>query len=51
MKKQRIVITNDAMEINSWIDEGWSVVSVTPQYIGGAFSYVAEGAFCFLIEK
>lgn len=49
--EQRIVITESQIEINSWIENGWQVVSVTAQHITGGHSFTAKGAFCFLIEK
>jgi len=49
--EQRVVITESATEINSWLETGWRIVSVTAQHVTGAHSFTAKGAFCFVIEK
>jgi hypothetical protein len=45
MKKQRVIITNYANDINTHLDKGWYVVSVTSSH------NTSGNYFCFIIEK
>ena len=47
--EQKVVITKNESIINEWLDKGWTIVSVTPQYI--ASSTYNQGAFCFVISR
>jgi hypothetical protein len=45
--KQKVVITKLQADINHWLENGWRVISVTPQHVGTN----PCGSFCFVIEK
>lgn len=47
--EQKVIITKNSSTINDWLEEGWTVVSVTAQYI--VSSSWNEGAFCFVIQR
>lgn len=47
--QQKVVITKNSSTINDWLDKGWTVVSVTAQYI--VSNSWNEGAFCFVIQR
>lgn len=48
--EQKVVITRDEVRINSYIDSGWKVVSVTAQHVSGS-QYGMTGYFCFVLER
>jgi hypothetical protein len=50
MKKQKVIITDSQYDIQHFLDEGWSVVSVTAQHVSTASSYPEKGKFCFILE-
>jgi hypothetical protein len=33
MKSQKFLIIDDVDRVNEWLEKGWEVVSVTPQYV------------------
>jgi hypothetical protein len=47
MKKQWVIITNYANDVNTYLDKGWYVVSVTSSHNTSA----SGNHFCFIIEK
>ena len=49
----KVVITDSQSEINSWLEKGWKIQSVTAQHIagGGQISYTTKAPFCFVISK
>jgi hypothetical protein len=54
--QQKVVITQDQDEINSWLEMGWEIVSVTPQPVAIATgnSYGTQrlsGDWAFVIQK
>ena len=50
-KEQQVVITDYPNDVNSLIDKGWIVVSVTAQHVSTGSSATSKGNFCFLLEK
>lgn len=53
MKEQKVVITSNQNSINSEINKGYRVVSVTAQMVTGkgSSSFVGKGDFCFVLER
>jgi len=57
MKEQKFLIVEDERSINDWLEKGWEVVSVTPQYVshtkGGQWDdpLTARGKFAVVIQK
>jgi hypothetical protein len=49
--EQRVIITDSQYDVQSLIDKGWKVTSVTAQYVTTAHSYTERGKFCFILEK
>lgn len=55
--EQKIIITDSEYEIQKYLDMGWRVISITPQYVStaaGGQRYGSErvnGKFCFLLER
>ena len=55
MKDQKVVITDSESEINTWLNKGWHIISVTAQFMTapntGAYNQtVIGGKFCFVLE-
>lgn len=51
MEEHRVVITSHESNINTYLKDGWLVVSVTPQIVStGGHSHL-ESNFCFVIKK
>ena len=42
MYEFKVVITQNEGKINLFLEEGWKIVSVTAQYIGGNFCFVLK---------
>jgi hypothetical protein len=57
MKSQKFLIIDDVDRVNEWLEKGWEVVSVTPQYVsvsmtGSSYNYKTEvGKFAVVIQK
>jgi hypothetical protein len=49
--EQKVIITDKQSEINSWIEKGWKVVSVTAGHVSTGTSFTAHGMFCFILER
>jgi hypothetical protein len=55
--EQKVVITDSEKTINDWLEKGWSIVSVTAQYVAGyagVNTYSSNnitGKFCYVIER
>lgn len=50
--EQKVIITDSQYDIQSYLDKGWKVVSITAQHIAtGSNTYQVNGKFCFLLEK
>lgn len=55
--EQKVLITDSQYEVQTFLDKGWRVVSVTPQHVsasGGGQIYSTttyEGKFCFVLER
>jgi hypothetical protein len=49
--EQKIIITEVQYEVQSLLDEGWSVVSVTAQHIASGTSFSTTGKFCIILER
>ena len=54
--EQKVVISNDASDVNRWLADGWSIVSITAGYVaadaqGSQFKYCYHGQFCFVLER
>lgn len=56
-KEQKFLIIENPREVNEWLDNGWEVISVTPQHVsvsmvGNSYNYVSEkGKFAVVIQK
>jgi hypothetical protein len=56
-KEQKLIITDKEIDINIYLEAGWEVISVTPQYVsvsmtGGSYNYRTEiGKFAIVIQK
>jgi len=44
-KEQKVIISNSTFEVNSYLDKGWKIVSVTPSHSQSG------NYFCFVIER
>jgi hypothetical protein len=55
MKEQKFLIVEAERDVNDWLDRGWEVISVTPQYVSlsGTHSYSEKlkGSFAVVIQK
>ena len=54
MKEQMFLITNDNMTVQSWLDKGWRIISVTAQHVAtGNQSHISSisGSFAIVLEK
>lgn len=51
MKEQKVIITDSQYDIQSFLDKGWTVVSVTAQHVSTASSCAEKGKFCFILER
>ena len=51
--EQKIVISDSEDRINIFINEGWKVVSITPQYVAVESTSwnTIRSKFCFLLER
>ena len=51
--EQKVIITDNDLMVNEWLSIGWTIVSVTAQYVSttGPYANTAKGAFCFVIQK
>lgn len=50
--EQKVVFTAKSETINKELQDGWRVVSVTPQAVSCSGSgYSIVGIFCFVLEK
>jgi hypothetical protein len=56
-KEQKLIITDKERDINIYLEAGWEVISVTPQYVsvsmtGSSYNYRTEtGKFAIVIQK
>ncbi len=53
MKEQKFLIVDSARDVNEYLDFGWEIVSVTPQYValaGTSYNYL-HGKFAVVIQK
>jgi hypothetical protein len=48
--KQKVLITDSQYDINSELDKGWKIVSVTAQHVASS-SFETRGKFCFVLER
>jgi len=54
MKEQMFLITNDHMTVQSWLDKGWRIISVTAQHVAsGGQNHISKisGNFAIVLEK
>lgn len=53
MKEQKFLIVDSEIQVNNWLDNGWKIVSVTPQHVSvaGDYSREVKGKFAVVIEK
>lgn len=49
--EQKVIITDSQYDVQSLIDKGWKVTSVTAQYVATGHNYTERGKFCFILEK
>lgn len=51
-KEQKVVILERSEEVNTYLKDGWQVVSVTAGHVdAGGTSFAVYGKFCFVIER
>lgn len=48
--EQKFIITKSESEINVLLSEGWRIISITPQYVGGN-GYGVYGEFAIVLER
>lgn len=46
--KQKFLITDDQSKVQSLLDEGWKIISITPQHMGESYR---GGSFAILFER
>ena len=51
MKEQKFLIVETSRDINDWLDKGWEVITVTPQYVSAGSSYSQLGQWAVVIQK
>jgi hypothetical protein len=51
MKQQKFLIVNNPRDVNEWLDKGWEVISVTPQYVSAGASYSQKGEWAIVLQK
>lgn len=54
MKEQMFLITDDHMIVQSWLDKGWRIISVTAQHVAsGSQVHTSRisGSFAIVLEK
>jgi hypothetical protein len=50
--EQKFIITDSDYDVNSWLDRGWKVVSVTAQHVSTGKDYASEkGKFAIVLER
>ena len=50
--EQKIVITNNPIEVNELLCREWRIKSVTAQHVSSSKSYgKLKGDFCFVLER
>lgn len=48
--EQKFIITDSDYDVNSWLNNGWRIVSVTAQHVS-AGSYEVKGKFAVVLER
>jgi len=48
--EQKFIVTKSEPEVNLLLSEGWRIVSITPQYVGGN-GYGVYGEFAIVLER
>lgn len=51
MKEQKVIITDSHIEINGWLERGWTVKEVVAGHVDTGSSFTQHGKFCFILEK
>ena len=49
--EQKLIISNSVEAINEHLENGWRVVSITPQYVSTGSSQIISGKFAILLER
>lgn len=49
--EQKFIITDNAHEIQNWLDKGWRIKSVTAQVVASSASFKQEGKFAIVLER
>jgi hypothetical protein len=49
--ENKVIITNNEDSVNRYLDKGWIVKSVTPQFVATGASFELKGYFCFVLER
>ncbi len=49
--EQKVIITDSQYDINSELNKGWKIVSVTAQHVASGSSFEIRGKFCFVLER
>lgn len=51
MKEYHVLITKNESRVNQLLKDGWSVDSVTPQYVSTGGGSHLEGSFCVVLSR
>jgi hypothetical protein len=51
MKEYHVLITKNESRVNQLLKDGWSVDSVTPQYVSTGGNSHLEGSFCVVLSR
>lgn len=49
--EQKLIISNSVEDINEQLENGWRVVSITPQHVSTGSSQIIKGKFAILLER
>ena len=51
--EQKFIITDSEYDVQGWLDNGWKIVSVTPQHVSctGDSYQTLRGKFAIVLER
>ena len=49
--EQKLIITDSSQDVNKYLVEGWTVISITPQHVSTNINSSLRGNFAILLEK
>ncbi len=50
-KEQKFLITDSQYDVQTFLDKGWTVVSVTAQHTATGSSFQVNGKFAVVLER